>query len=216
MGGTTLGNKTNSLHYSITKALFYIQSTASNTGSMKGPYEVLFNPSELSISADKSAELDVEDVKEENSKVICYAKSDDKIDESNESCVGINTASNNKLVEWVSMDLIFDLVETYEDSKEKDTNLLSLFTGSSTDKISVLDSSWCSLPEIIAAFENSYRVRFVWGSNIEFKGWISNMDVSLQYFSPKGSPLRANARLTIRTEDCEDSFSSFDMLGDLI
>ena len=57
---------------------------------------------------------------------------------------------------------------------------------------------------------------FAWGSNIEFKGWISNMDVSLQYFSPEGAPLRANVRLTIRTENCEDSFSSFDMLGDLI
>lgn len=216
MGGTTLGNKTNSLHYSISKALFYIQSTDSNTSSMKGPYEVLFNPSELSISADKSAELDVEDVKEENSKVICYAKMGDEIDESNESCVGINTASNHKLVEWVSMELIFDLVETYEDFKTMDAKALSLLIGSSIDKISVLDNDWCSLSEIIAAFENSCRVMFVWGSNIEFKGWISNMDVSLQYFSPKGAPLRANARLTIRTDDCEESFSSFNMLGDLI
>ena len=79
MGGMTLGKKESKLHYSITKALFYIEPADSDASSMKGPYEVLFNPSELSISADKSAELDVEDVKEENSKVICYAKMGDEI-----------------------------------------------------------------------------------------------------------------------------------------
>lgn len=209
----TLGEKISNLHYSITKALFYIESVDSGASSIKGPYEVLFNPSELSISADKSAELDVEDVKEENSKVICYAKMSDKIDELNESCVGINTASNNELVEWVSMELIFDLVETYEKFKSMDTKALSSLIGGSIDKISVLESNWCSLQEIITAFENSYRVMFAWGSNIEFKGWISNMDVSLQYFSPEGAPLRANVRLTIRTENCEDSFSNFNVLG---
>ena len=120
-----MGEKISNLHYSITKALFYIESVDSGASSIKGPYEVLFNPSELSISADKSAELDVEDVKEENSKVICYAKMSDKIDELNESCVGINTASNNELVEWVSMELIFDLVETYEKFKSMDTKALS-------------------------------------------------------------------------------------------
>ena len=209
-----LPNKSNDLYYSITKAKFYVEVLVSGKNSVKGPYEVWFNPSQISISADKSVELEETEHKEEKRKVICYAKQDEKIDELNEGCTGINTTNKGKLIEWVSMELMFDLVESYEllNAGKNNTFFNKKFSGDNIsvakDDISVLNSKCCALPDIITAFENSYRVMFVWGTNIEYKGWISNMDVVLQYFSSKGAPLRANVRLTIRTEDCGTAFDN--------
>lgn len=214
----TLSNKSNDLHYPITKAVFYVEQMVSGMYSVKGPFKVFFNPSQISISADRFEEDEVSEHKEEKRKVICYAKPGKNIDESNESCTGINTANKGKLIEWVSMELMFDLVESYELLKADKNNIFfnRKFTGDKIDvgltEISVLNSSCCSLPKIIDAFENSYRVMFAWGEHMEYKGLISSMDVELQYFSAEGSPLRANTSLTLKAEDCGDIFDNVKML----
>lgn len=194
------------LHDGISKAVFYIAEKDGAKYNISKPLKVLFNPSEVLVSIDRS-KLGPYD-EEPKSKAIGSAKKGDGSEGS-----GTNIPQEVITDKVISMDLIFDLVEKYEYKRSGGSK--SFFEDSwnddiiddSLNEISVLNESCCCLPKLADALENSYPVRFVWGSNIEFKGRISNLTMSLLYFSEKGVPLRANVNLKMKEDDLKNIFN---------
>lgn len=193
------------LHDGVSKAVFYIAEKSGAKYNVSEPLKVLFNPSEILVSVDRSR-LGAS-AEEPKSKAISSAKEGNGSEGS-----GTNIPQEVNTDKIVSMDLIFDLVEKYEYKRSGGSK--SFFDDSwnddivdnSLNEISVLNESCCCLPKLADALENSYPVRFVWGSNIEFEGRISNLTMSLTYFSEKGAPLRANVNLKIQEGDFDNIF----------
>ncbi len=198
------------LHNSISKAAFYIAVKTNNGYKKTGPFKVLFNPAKISIYLDKLNDEVYSKNKKQN--IICLARKNPKIDDSNNFYAGINTSSRISLNRSISMELMFDLVESYEYAKFKgkgeflDNSFKDDSIKSDLAQISVFNESCCCIPKLNDAFENSYPVKFIWGANIEFVGKIDNLTTILLYFSEKGLPLRASVRLTIQENDFSKIF----------
>lgn len=173
----------------VTKALISVDE--------RGTYrQVMFNPDSLKISYVHSVERQKGSGKEAH---IGYLQ------------------SHNPTNCEVSMDLIFDLVNTYE--KYKNSGIIpravggfmkspfsndglenSVFITANRSTIDLTSDSLTIFKDLEQASRRQSVIAFAWGS-VSVCGPIVGFDSKITYFSREGAPLRAEVGLTIASED---------------
>ena len=213
----------------VDKATFTIATKQKSDGKWEseGPYPVLFNPSSLKVSATTQVKRE-EGVANEKTpetaaadgKILPRGIGEQQVDitlifniveEYNAKTDGVEF----KALATAATSIVTSLIGSGDKIGQAESALSDLIKKTDFTSLSLFNEDLCCYTPLMTAAHKQVPVIFTWG-NMAYKGIITKIQTTFNYFSSQGAPLGAEVSLSMVTKTNADPLEQSDSTSDML